>query len=176
MVKIVGEQVYLRPITHEDTDNVVKWRNQENVIKYYIYRGPFTKEIHENWLKTKVDTGEVVQFMVCLNEGDVPVGSTFLKNIDKVHDRAEYGIFLDGSADIRGKGIGTEALRLTLKYCFETMHLHKVFSEILADNDRSIKTLEKVGFKVEAHLKDHVKIEGEYRDLVLLGILNNEKN
>ena len=38
--------VYLRPITLEDTENIVKWRNTNRVRKNFIYQKPFTKEGH----------------------------------------------------------------------------------------------------------------------------------
>ena len=60
-VRIEGQRVYLRSITYEDTDMIVAWRNQENVIKYFFYRGEFTKEGHLKWMKERVETGNVVQ-------------------------------------------------------------------------------------------------------------------
>ena len=44
--RIRGEKVYLRPITLEDTDNIIRWRNSENVRPYFIYQKPFTREGH----------------------------------------------------------------------------------------------------------------------------------
>ena len=52
MEKIIGERVYLRPITIEDTDRIVTWRNSDAVRPYFIYQKPFTKEGHLYWLHT----------------------------------------------------------------------------------------------------------------------------
>ena len=35
---INGERVSLRPITDADTDNIVKWRNNPDVYRYFIFR------------------------------------------------------------------------------------------------------------------------------------------
>ena len=51
---IYGERVLLRPITAEDTPLIVKWRNTESVRRNFIFREPFTAEMHENWLRTRV--------------------------------------------------------------------------------------------------------------------------
>ena len=51
---INGESIYLRPITREDTALVVAWRNNPAVMQNFIFRQPFTAELHENWLRTKV--------------------------------------------------------------------------------------------------------------------------
>ena len=37
---IRGEQIYLRPITADDTELAVRWRNKPTVVKNFIYRKP----------------------------------------------------------------------------------------------------------------------------------------
>ena len=59
-----GFEVYLRPITVEDTEDIIHWRNSEDVKKYFIYQGEFTKEGHMEWLDKRIRSGEVVQFMI----------------------------------------------------------------------------------------------------------------
>lgn len=170
-LRIEGQQIYLRPITREDTLNIVRWRNSDAVRPFFIYQKPFTAEGHLKWLETEVETEKCYQFIVCLKEDDTPVGSTFLKDYEPEHRKAEYGIFL-GSDRVKGRGIGTESLELTLRFAFENLKLHKVFSRIFEDNEVSIKTLLKCGFHQEGCLKQDVIVNGEYRDLVLLAILN----
>ena len=84
MQKIEGKQIYLRPITMEDTDRIVSWRNQDRVRHNFIYQKLFTKESHENWMHTQVETGHVVQFIICEKNNDRPVGSVYFRDID--HD------------------------------------------------------------------------------------------
>ena len=72
---LTGEKVVLRPITDADTDNIVRWRNTPSVRDNFIFRQTFTPEMHRNWLKTKVATGEVVQYII----------------VDKAADTADFG-------------------------------------------------------------------------------------
>ena len=171
MDKICGKQVYIRPITVEDTDNIIKWRNSEAVRPYFIFQKPFTREGHLNWLKTMIETGRGYQFIVCRLENDEPIGCTYLRDYDKEHNKIEYGVFL-GSDDVKGKGIGTEILMLTLRFAFETLNVHKVFARAFSDNPASIGSFLKGGFEKEAHLRDEVLVNGVYRDIVLLGKIN----
>ena len=175
MEKIMGKSVYLRPITEEDTDDIIRWRNSEAVRPYFIYQQPFTKEGHLNWLKNMIYSGKGYQFIVCMIEDDKPIGSTFLRDYDKEHNKIEYGMFL-GSDTVKGKGIGKEICRLTWNYAFEELDVHKIFSRILADNMASRKSCEGAGMIEEAYLKDDVRINGEYRDLVWLSIINPGHN
>jgi UDP-4-amino-4,6-dideoxy-N-acetyl-beta-L-altrosamine N-acetyltransferase len=169
--RIRGQHIYLRPITAEDTDMVVAWRNHDEVVKNFIYRKPISREEHLNWLETKVNTGLVHQFVVCMNEDDMPIGSVYLQHFDEENSKAESGIFLGDECE-KGKGIGTESLRLLMKYAFEVLGLHKLMARALSYNMASLKLHEKAGYLKEAYLKDELFIEGKYEDLVLFGAIN----
>ena len=163
--------VFLRPMTYEDTDLIVAWRNSEGVRRNFIYQGLFTRESHENWIRTMVEPGKVVQMMICLTDTEEAVGSVYIRDIDHGHHKGEYGIFI-GSDACRGRGIGTAAAKLMIRYAFEELGLHRLFLRAFADNGQAIRSYEKAGFVKEAYLRDDVCIDGVYRDIVLMAILN----
>ncbi|MBQ3027760.1 MAG: GNAT family N-acetyltransferase [Lachnospiraceae bacterium] len=171
MDRIYGKNVYIRPITEEDTDLIITWRNSDAVRPYFIYQKPFTKEGHEKWLETMIRSGLGYQFIVCRKEDDEPIGCTYLRDYDRENSKIEYGVFL-GLEDVKGKGIGTEILGLTLQFAFDKLNIHKVFARAFADNPASIGSFLKGGFEKEAYLRDEVYVNGEYRDIVLLGKIN----
>lgn len=172
--RIEGERVYLRPITQEDTDNIIRWRNSESVRPYFIYQKPFTREGHRKWLETMIETKKGYQFIVCEKTTDRPIGCTYLRDFERKHNKIEYGMFL-GEKSEAGKGISSEIVRLTLQFGFEDLKVHKIFCRIFADNLPSIKGCERGGFVREAYLEDDVFVNGQYRDMVLLAALNPVK-
>ena len=163
-----GAGIYLRMMTYEDTDCIVAWRNSDAVRKNFIYQELFTREGHEHWIRSMVETGRVVQMIICDITTDSPLGSVYIRDIDRQHDKAEYGIFI-GEASARGRGVGTAAARLMLRYCFEEAGLHRVYLRALADNVQAIRSYEKAGFVREGLLKGDVRIDGVYRDIVWMG-------
>lgn len=166
-----GAGIFLRKMSEEDTDLIVAWRNSDAVRKNFIYQEPFTRQSHENWVRTMVETGRVVQLMICETKDFRPVGSVYLRDIDHTHRKAEYGIFI-GESGARGRGLGTAAARLMIEYAFEELELHRVFLRVYADNLQAIRSYEKAGFVREAYLRDDVCIEGQFRDMVLMAALN----
>lgn len=66
--------MYLRPITMDDTERIVGWRNSDRVRKNFIFQKPFTVQGHIEWMETKVASGEVVQFILCETEGGQACG------------------------------------------------------------------------------------------------------
>lgn len=178
MQKVIeNDKIFLRKMEYSDTENIVKWRNSDFVRNNFIYQALFTKESHENWIRTMVETGKADQLIICLKDGDnqegVPVGSVYIRDIDWNHNKAEYGIFI-GEESARGKGVGSQTAMLMIQYCFEQLKLHRLFLRVFADNKQAIRSYEKAGFVQEAYLKDDVKIQDRYRDIVLMGIINPE--
>lgn len=168
------DSIYIRPITVEDTEALLTWRNSQEVKQFFIYQEEITKEDHLNWLKNKVETGKVVQFIIVEKETENPIGSVYMQDIDHIHKKAEYGILI-GSTAKTGKGYGTLAAKLMIQYAFEEMKLHKVYLRVIEGNERAIKSYEKAGFEKEALLRDDVCINGVYKNIILMGIVNGEK-
>lgn len=162
------DKVKLRAISEADTALMVKWRNCDAVKSRFIRR-EFTAEMHQNWLKTMVFTGKVAQFIIELD--DKPVGSVFLRDIDKENGSAEFGIFI-GEDSARGVGCGTEAAKLIIEYGFNELNLHRIFLRVLSDNEPAIKSYKKVGFSYEGRARDMVFLDGKYVDVVFMSIIN----
>ena len=167
--------IYLRLMTYDDTDRIVAWRNSDAVRKNFIYQALFTRQSHENWIRTHVETGDVVQMIICNLTDDKPLGSVYIRDIDRHHNKAEYGIFI-GEPEARGRGVGTAAAKLMLRYCFEEERLHRVYLRALSDNGQAIRSYEKAGFHREGLLKDDVCIDGTYRDIVWMAAVDSAKD
>ena len=168
---INGERVSLRPITDADTDNIVKWRNNPDVYRYFIFREKFTPEMHRNWLNTRVYTGQVVQYIILAGDERRPVGSVYLRDIDHKHESAEYGIFI-GDDSFRGQGVGTETAKLFTDFALDVLGVHRVFLKVLDGNVKARRSYEKAGFVYEGTFRDMVKLDGEFHDVVFMAKIN----
>ena len=170
---IEGKDISLRLMDEGDTDLIVKWRNTEFVRQNFIFRELFTPEGHQRWIETMVNTGKVIQFIILRKADHKPVGSVYLRDIDKIHRKAEYGIFI-GEEDALGKGYGTQAAQMMIEYAFREVGIHKLMLRVLAENERARKSYEKAGFVREAYLKDEVFLDGHYRDVIYMAVINHK--
>lgn len=73
-----------------------------------------------------------------------------------------------------GKGYATEAIRLTVKYAFQELDLHRIEAGVMPHNKPSIRALEKVGFEREGLARKNVQINGKWQDHVVMAIINPE--
>ncbi|MDY2837976.1 MAG: GNAT family protein [Bilifractor sp.] len=170
---IEGTHVILREITKKDTDLIVKWRNNPNVMKNFIFRERFTPEMHNHWLDTKVASGEVIQYIIVDRGSNTEIGSVYFRDIDKKSNSAEYGIFI-GEDNYRGKGLGTETAKLFINYGFETLKLHRIFLRVIAENKAAFHAYKSAGFKQEGYMRDMVKLDDEYKDIIFMSILETD--
>ena len=153
------KQVCLRPMEISDTERIVNWRNQGFVRQNFVYQDLFTREGHLSWIRTQVEPGHVVQFIICLPDGR-EIGSVYFRDIDKVKGIAEYGVFI-GEEDVLGCGYGTAAAKAALDYAFTKLHLHKVFLRFLSDNIAARKSYERAGFRMTDREETVMTLQGE---------------
>jgi len=72
----------------------------------------------------------------------------------------------------RGRGNGTALVNTTLNEAWRQT-LVRVELTVHADNARAVALYKKVGFETEGTLKDAVRIDGLYKDLILMAIVNH---
>ena len=171
---INGEKLSLRPITDADTADIVRWRNDPEVWKYFIFREPFTPEMHRAWLRDKVETGRVIQYIIVEHESGQSVGSVYFRDIDGKNESAEYGIFI-GEHWARRRGLGTETARLFTAFGLDVLRLHRLSLKVLGNNEVARRSYEKAGFQTEGIFRDYVKLDGEFTDVVFMAKLAGEE-
>jgi ribosomal-protein-alanine N-acetyltransferase len=89
------------------------------------------------------------------------------------HYRAELFYLLNNETD-RRKGLISEALQAVLNYGFKDMNLVRIEAYAAADNEASLASLQKFGFKQEGVFRKHYHWQGENTDSVAFGLLREE--
>ncbi len=73
-----------------------------------------------------------------------------------------------------GRGYATEAARAVLDFAFRDLGLHRVFADCDPDNAASIRVLERLGLRLEAHLRENAWIKGAWADSMIYAMLDRE--
>lgn len=89
------------------------------------------------------------------------------------HRDAFVGIGLGSRADW-GRGYGTEAMCLALRFAFLELGLRRVTLTVFEYNPRAVRAYEKAGFRVEGRLRQALQREGRRWDALFMGILKDE--
>jgi ribosomal-protein-alanine N-acetyltransferase len=105
------------------------------------------------------------------DEDDALLGGCTLSTIRRgVAQMASLGYWT--GAMYAGKGYMTAAVRSVVRFAFEDLELHRVEAACQPDNAASRRVLEKAGFTHEGSARAYLKINGDWRDHVLFGIVN----
>lgn len=164
----IGELVYLRPLEVQDIDQGwLDWVNNPDTSSELTSIGgnkKLTKKDLENYLEnSQMPTAKM--FAICLKEDDTYIGNARISSIDYTHSKCSYGRFI-GNVGYRGKGFGSEVLKLILLHCFLRLNLNRVSTVVFTDNIPSIKSNEKAGMVKEGVLRQSIYHKGEFRDVI----------
>ena len=101
------------------------------------------------------------------------IGLTGLYTIFQPPREAFIGIQI-GERDCWGKGYGTDALRVLLRYAFGELNLYRVSLSVLEGNDRAMRSYEKCGFRYEGRERQAWTYDGRRWDEIYMGLLCEE--
>jgi RimJ/RimL family protein N-acetyltransferase len=82
----------------------------------------------------------------------------------------ELGIII-GDKSAWDQGFGTDVVRTLLRHAFDTLNLNRVALRVFETNLRAIQVYRKIGFIEEGRLRQDHFIDGQYVDVVIMGIL-----
>lgn len=111
-------------------------------------------------------------FSVVELAGGELAGDAMLWGVDPHNRSAHVGIALRPSC--RGRGLGTDVVRLLCRYGFEIRGLHRLQAETLADNAAMLRALARAGFTREGLRRQAGWVNGAFEDEVVLGQLAAE--
>lgn len=112
-------------------------------------------------------------FAIYSLEDDHLIGDIGLGGVHWTHGDAFVGIGL-GERQYWGKGYGTDAMRVILRYAFTELNLHRVSLDVFEYNPRAMRSYEKVGFSYEGRMRGMLNRDGKRWDFVYMGILKEE--
>ena len=170
---IVGERIYLRPLEPARDNHLYStWVNDEEIRRYFsIY--PTSDTRGEERLELLYKDGKHIIFGVALSENNRLIGLVGLKDINYINQSAGFYIII-GDRSAWGKGYGTEATKLMIRYGFMELNLNRIQTQSMEDNIGGWRADEKAGFKYEATLREVILRFGKYNNVRVYSQLRSE--
>jgi RimJ/RimL family protein N-acetyltransferase len=165
--------IALVPVARDDLPLLFKWINDRDLVLLNAPYRPVAELRHESWFEDMLKRDDVHLFGIRHLESGRLIGSCQLLGVHAIHRHAELQVRI-GDPDARGRGYGTQAVELLVRFGFVDLHLHRISLHVFADNVVAIRTYEKVGFRREGVSRDAAFIDGRYVDVVTMGILSTD--
>jgi diamine N-acetyltransferase len=174
ILNIEGELVSLGPLRREHIPLYLRWINDFGTTQMLgISPRPMTLEQETAWYEqTAADDGEVA-FTIYERATGRAIGNCGLHEVDLANRRTVVGIMI-GESDARGRGYGTEAIRLLLDYAFTVLGLHSVMLTVFEYNGAGRRCYERVGFREMGRRRQSRWYNGRFWDEIHMDILASE--
>ena len=156
-----GEKVTLRPARENDAEHFVRWFADMDVTRFLARRMAISLQQEQEFLKKIGESKDDVWWVI--EVADQPIGATGIHSINWLDANGTTGIVI-GEKGAWGKGYATEAMRLRTRYAFRELNLHKLMTEVDAENDASRKALERNGYRTVGVRREQTFREGTWHD------------
>ncbi len=170
-----GQHVYLRAGERADVPQFVRWMNDARMARFLTRRAPMGQADEERWFERMVEHRgrEGWFFVICLIEGNRPLGSTGLFDLDSINGSAGLGISIGDPGDW-SRGWGTDALNALVDFGFGELRLERMWLDVYDFNARARRSYDKAGFILEGTLRHAHYHRGRHIDVHRMAILREE--
>jgi RimJ/RimL family protein N-acetyltransferase len=178
-MELTTPRLQIRPIRIDDKEALYKYRSDFETCQYLSLVPENVEDVADFISETSTEINiQGTWFQVVLIEqtydkviGDI--GLHFLDS-DTQNQQVEIGYTLD--KEYRGKGYANEALTAVINYLFSHLNKHRIIASVDPTNEGSIKLIERLGFRKEAHFKESLFFHGKWVDDVIYAVLAKEWN
>lgn len=179
---LLGQRVVLRPFEPADIDamgpiladpEVLRLTGSVTTSREIEEASPQLSDRVREWYQTRADQADRLDLAILDREAGRCVGEVVLNDVRAAEEACNLRILI--GPDGRGRGLGTEAVRLIVDHAFATTSMNRVSLDVLASNPRARRAYERVGFAVEGVLVEDVIFDGERDDSVLMALLRRDR-
>ncbi len=176
MSQLENSKIKLRALEIEDIDILYDWENNMNIWNLSNTIVPFSKYILHKYIESShedIFTSKQLRLVIQEITSQKPLGFIDLFDFDFLNSRAGIGILIN-DIENRKKGFAAEALRILIKYCFNTLNLNQLYCNINTDNIDSINLFKKSGFEITGTKKKWNRTSDGFKDEYFLQLLKNQ--
>jgi [ribosomal protein S5]-alanine N-acetyltransferase len=170
-----GARVALRAIRAADVPDLFTVFSDAEVMRYWD-GVPMTAIDEADAYRAEIDESfrgrTLFQWAIAEPAADRLIGTCTLLHLNAPHRRAEIGFAL--GRPHWGQGLASDAVTTLVRFAFGDLNLHRLEADVDPRNARSLRLLEKLGFRREGYLRERYHVAGDLQDAVLLGLLRSE--
>lgn len=173
--EINTERLQIRGINSGDAEALYNYRSDADTNQYqgWIPKTLDDAQIFISKVSESIDEYDTwFQFAIISKTNGELIGDIGIHFFDVDRYQVEIGCTLAKS--YHGKGIAIEALKAIIEYLFVNLYKQRITCSIDPQNQASIKMVERLGFRKEAHFKQSIYVDGEWYDDVVYAILKDE--
>lgn len=170
-----GNYIGLRAVERDDLDTLLKWRNKPEFRRFFREYRELNIDNQKNWFDKviMVDRNTVMFSIIELSTGML-LGACGLCYIDWINRSADFSIYI-GADDLYIDDIyADDAAHTMIKYGFDELALHRLWSEIYDFDVEKIKFFGRMGFSRDGVHRETHWAEGRWNNSLFYSLLHHE--
>lgn len=174
-MKLETNRLILRPINIDDKNEIFEYRSDKETNKYqgWIPKTIEDVEIFIDKISKQInEPGTWFQFVIIEKKTQKIVGDLGIHFFDSENKQVEIGCTLN--KDFQHKGYATESVIRGIDYLFKELKKHRIITSIDPGNKRSIRLVERIGFRKEAHFVESLLMNGKWVDDVIFALIEKD--
>ena len=173
-IRLAGESIYLDTLEREHCRKLGEAYEPESPLPSQRLNLGISRESADKWFDdVQAKQGKQQLYLGIFRADGDPIGDIQLADIDWINRTATLGAGLARRED-RGKGYGTDAAVVLLRYAFRELGLYRVSASTAEYNAPGQRSLEKLGFVKEGVRRKAVLAGGKRWDSIIYGMLAEE--
>lgn len=170
-----SNRLRFRRLNLDDANDMFEYTSDEQCTKFLSWSSHTdvsqTRQFIENALP-KYDLETEYSYALELKENGKFLGVVRLFDISYSNKRTEVSYIMNPG--YQGKGLMAEAVSRVIEFCFNEADIMRVQARCTTDNIGSEKVMQKSGMTYEGKLQKYWNLKGEFKDVVIYGIINKE--
>lgn len=170
-----GQKVGLRAIESDDLKQLLHWRNKPNYRRFFREYRELNSSNQQGWFDNKVmNDRSTAMFSIVELATEKLIGACGLCYIDWVNRNADFSIYVGKDNLYIDSQYAIEAAKIMIKYGFEELNLHRLWSEIYDFDEKKKMMFSTLGFSLEGRHRQTHWTEGKWCDSLFYGLVITE--
>jgi len=175
-MKLETKRLIIRPVKPDDKYEIFEYRSDTETNEYQgwipktiedveTFIGGISKQINEpeTWF----------QFVLIEKEAQKVIGDLGIHFFDKENKQVAIGCTLNKA--FQNKGYATESVGKVIDYLFKELNKHRIIASIDPRNKNSIRLVERIGFRKEAHFIESLFINEKWADDLIYALIEKDR-
>jgi len=172
---LTGRYVGLRAIEQADLPQLLQWRNDPQLRRYFREYRELNHTQQQQWFETKVNADPTTRMFAIVDKSNSRLlGACGLCYVDWVNRTADFSIYIGADGLYIDQRFAPDAAHVLARYAFDELCLHRLWSEIYAFDTPKQGFFTALGFKLDGRHRGTHWAEGQWHDSLYFSLLSSD--
>jgi len=174
---LAGKYVGLRAIEREDLPQLMAWRNNPDLRKYFRETNEIDSINQDKWFNIINDKNSIHKmFAIIKLDTDELIGACGLCYIDWINRSADFSIYIGYDNLYIDDKYAIESARLMRDYGFDILNLHRLWAEIYSIDEAKKHFFNTLNFKLDGEFRETYWYNNKWHNSLFYSLLSSDEN